>query len=750
MTAPAAELPSLQALDQLAAGEWREPHSLLGFHRANDGARILLFRPDAERVTVCLGSGEVLAARNIHRPAFYLAQLSPAQAKEVDEALAKGTRAYLLRVGLTGGAELEVPDPYALSPTLGPTDLHLLAEGTDRYLYRHLGANPRRHQGVDGTAFAVWAPNAAGVRVVGEFTGWESALLPMRNLGESGIWELFVPGVGPGDLYKYWLLHRDGSWAYKFDPVAKAMEVPPRTASVVTDSKFRWSDETWMEKRRSADPLQQPLGVYEVHLGSWRTVAEDGYRPLTYRELADQLGDYALDMGFTHVELLPIAEHPFGGSWGYQVSGYFAPTARYGSPDDLRYMIDSLHRRGLGVLLDWVPGHFPRDEFALGNFDGTALYEHSDPRLGVHPDWGTAIFNYGRREVRNFLVANALYWFDEFHVDGLRVDAVASMLYLDYSREPGEWLPNRFGGRENLEAIDLLREVNSLVYESHPGALMIAEESTSWPGVSHPVYTGGLGFGMKWNMGWMHDTLNYFAQDPLYRRYHHNTITFSLIYAWSENFVLPLSHDEVVHGKGSLLAKMPGDDWRKFANLRALFAYQWAHPGKKLLFMGSEWGQRSEWNADQSLDWFLLDHPAHLGMQQLVRDLNKVYSREPALYEVDFASHGFRWIDASNSEANVIAFLRYSADGSRHLACLCNLSPVPRHGYQIGLPEAGPYLEVLNTDSEFYGGSNLGSLGEIAVVPMPWNGLPHSASVTLPPLATVWLVPRDQHGKRVP
>ena len=450
LTTPAAELPSLQALDQLAAGEWREPHSLLGFHRAPNAAWILLFRPDAERVTICLGSGEVLAARNVHRPAFYLAQLSSAQTDEVEEALAKGTRAYLLRVGLASGAELEVSDPYALSPTLGPTELHLLAEGTDRYLYRHLGANPRRHQGVDGTAFAVWAPNAAGVRVVGEFTGWESALLPMRNLGESGFWELFVPGVGPGDLYKYWLLHRDGNWAYKFDPVGKAMEVPPRTASVVTDSKFSWSDETWMEKRRIADPLQQPLGMYEVHLGSWRTVADDGYRPLTYRELADQLGDYALDMGFTHVELLPIAEHPFGGSWGYQVSGYFAPTARYGSPDDLRYMIDSLHRRGLGVLLDWVPGHFPRDEFALGNFDGTALYEHSDPRLGVHPDWGTAIFNYGRREVRNFLVANALYWFDEFHVDGLRVDAVASMLYLDYSRKPGEWLPNRFGGRENL------------------------------------------------------------------------------------------------------------------------------------------------------------------------------------------------------------------------------------------------------------------------------------------------------------
>jgi 1,4-alpha-glucan branching enzyme len=743
-------LPSVEALDQLAGGEWREPHSLLGFHRSEQTAWILAFRPDAEQVKVRLTSGEVAAVRNMHRPAFHLAQLSSAQAEEVEAALAGATQAYRLQMTLPGGAELELSDPYALSPTLGPTDVHLLAEGTDRYLYRHLGANPRRHQGVEGTAFAVWAPNAAGVRVVGEFTGWESSLLPMRNLAESGIWELFVPGVGPGDLYKFWIRHRDGSWAYKFDPVAKAMEVPPRTASVVTDSHYDWSDQDWLDRRRERDPLQRPLAVYEVHLGSWRTVADEDNRPLSYRELAHQLADYALDMGFTHVELLPIAEHPFGGSWGYQVSGYFAPTSRYGSPDELRYMIDTFHQRGLGVILDWVPGHFPQDEFALGHFDGTALYEHSDPRLGVHPDWGTAIFNYGRREVRNFLVANALYWFDEFHVDGLRVDAVASMLYLDYSRNPGEWLPNRYGGRENLDAVELLREVNSQVYESHPGALMIAEESTSWPGVSHPVYTGGLGFGMKWNMGWMHDTLEYFAQDPIYRRYHHNTITFSLIYAWTENFVLPLSHDEVVHGKGSLLAKMPGDDWRKAANLRALFAYQWAHPGKKLLFMGSEWGQRSEWNADRCLDWFLLEYPSHRGLQQLVHDLNSTYASEPALYQVDFAPAGFQWIDASNSEANVIAFVRYSADRSRHLVCLCNLSPVPRHGYQIGLPGDGSYLEALNTDSQFYGGSNLGNFGEIHVAAVPWHGLPNSAAVTLPPLATVWLAPKDQNRVPVP
>lgn len=501
-----------------------------------------------------------------------------------------------------------------------------------------------------------------------------------------------------------------------------------------------------MEAREGVDPLSQPVSMYEVHAGSWRHRGESSGQPLSYGELGEQLGHYASEMGFTHVELMPLGEHPFGGSWGYQVSGYYAPTARYGSPDDLRQMIDTLHRQGVGVILDWVPGHFPRDDFALSRFDGTALYEHLDPRMGLHPDWGTAIFNYGRREVRNFLVANALYWLEEFHVDGLRVDAVASMLYLDYSRKEGEWLPNRYGGRENLDAIDFIRELNTLVYQAHPGALMIAEESTSWPGVSHPTYTGGLGFGMKWNMGWMHDTLDYFGHDPVHRRFHHNTLTFSMVYAWSENFLLPLSHDEVVHGKGSLLARMPGDDWRKFANLRALYGYQWAHPGKQLLFMGSEWGQRAEWDADQSLDWFLLEQPLHRGMQHLVRDLNRVYRHEPALFERDFDPSGFRWIDASNADANVIAFVRYSAARDRHLVCVCNLSPVPRFGYRLGLPEAGAYREVLNSDSQFYGGSNLGSLGLIQSEGRPWHGLPCSAAITLPPLATVWLVPEAQAG----
>nr|MDA8333035.1 1,4-alpha-glucan branching protein GlgB [Candidatus Dormibacteraeota bacterium] len=494
----------------------------------------------------------------------------------------------------------------------------------------------------------------------------------------------------------------------------------------------------------STQPLSSPVSVYEVHLGSWRRRA-DGSFP-TYRELGEELGDYARDLGFTHVELMPVAEHPYGGSWGYQVSGYYAPTARYGDPQDFLEMVNSLHRAGVGVILDWVPAHFPRDEFALSRFDGTALYEHQDPRLGVHPDWGTAIFNFGRREVRNFLVANALYWLDEFDVDGLRVDAVASMLYLDYSRRPGEWLPNQFGGRENLEAVEFLREVNVAVYGEHPGALMIAEESTAWPGVSRPVYTGGLGFGLKWNLGWMHDTLDYFSRDPIHRRYHHNSLTFSLMYAFSENFLLPLSHDEVVHGKGSLLGRMPGDDWRKLANLRALYGYMWAHPGKQLLFMGDEFAQRREWDADSYLDWHLLDLPEHLGVQRLTRDLNRIYRAQPSLYELDFDPRGFRWIDGSNADANVIAFARFADDARRHLVCLCNLSPVPRFGYRVGLPASGAYREVLNTDSRHYGGSDLGNLGVVEATPTPWHGLPNSATVTLPPLATVWLAPEPPPG----
>ncbi len=733
-----------KSLKGLLRGTLGDPHSLLGFHRTADGGRIVTFHPGATHVLSVVAGQQVPALSIPSVPGLFVGEVSPARADEIEAKLAAGELAYTTRVGADDGTLRDGPDPYCLPPTLGPTDLHLLGEGRDRFLYRHLGAHPRTHQGVDGTAFAVWAPTALGVGVVGDFNGWDATWLPMRNLGGSGIWELFVPTVSEGETYKYRITHQDGSSAYKADPVAQAMELPPRTASVVTRSHFNWSDGTWLRSRAAAQPLNNPMSTYEVHLGSWRRSSSDPSRPLSYLELADQLGNYCVKMGFTHVELMPIAEHPFGGSWGYQVSGYFAPTARYGTPDDLRKMVDIFHNLGVGVILDWVPGHFPRDEFALNRFDGTALYEHLDPRLGLHPDWDTAIFNYGRREVRNFLVANALYWFDEFHIDGLRVDAVASMLYLDYSRKEGQWLPNRFGGRENLEAIDLLREVNTLVYREHPGAVMIAEESTSWPGVSRPTYSGGLGFGMKWNMGWMHDTLDYFANDPVYRKFHHNRLTFSLMYAWTENFVLPLSHDEVVHGKGSLLAKMPGDDWQKAANLRALLGYQWAHPGKQLLFMGGEFGQRAEWDADGELDWFLLEQPLHHGLQLLVADLNRCYRAEPALYQRDFAPEGFRWIDASNADANVIAFLRFSADGTRHLACVCNFSPVPRYGYRLGLPEKGGYYELLNTDSHYFAGSNQGNLGGIMSVQAPWHGLPNSTSLTLPPLATIWIVPESQ------
>ncbi|HVD02843.1 MAG TPA: 1,4-alpha-glucan branching protein GlgB [Candidatus Dormibacteraeota bacterium] len=735
-----------ESLARLLSGTMGDPHSLLGFHQTSDGGRIVSFCPDAALVQ-SLVDGEQIPAHSLPSfPGIFVESLSPDQAATVEAKLAAGELAYTTRIAASDGIVREGPDPYCLAPTLGPTDIHLLIEGRDRFLYRHLGAHPRVHQGVEGTAFAVWAPNAVGVAVVGDFSGWDTPWLPMRNLGGSGIWELFVPQVAEGAFYKYRISHQDGSTSYKTDPVALAMELPPRTASMVTRSHFSWSDGRWMVERAARQPLHEPMSTYEVHLGSWRHARPEGTQPLTYLELAEQLGSYCEQLGFTHVELLPIAEHPFGGSWGYQVSGYFAPTARYGSPDDLRQMVDSFHRRGIGVILDWVPGHFPRDEFALSRFDGTALYEHQDPRLGLHPDWGTAIFNYGRSEVRNFLVANALYWFDEFHVDGLRVDAVASMLYLDYSRKEGQWLPNRFGGKENLDAIDLLREVNTLVYREHPGAVMIAEESTSWPGVSRPTYSGGLGFGMKWNMGWMHDTLDYFANDPIYRKFHHNSLTFSLMYAWTENFVLPLSHDEVVHGKGSILAKMPGDDWQKAANVRALLGYQWAHPGKQLLFMGGEFGQRAEWDADAELDWFLLEQPLHRGIQKLVSDLNWSYRAEPALYQRDFAPEGFRWIDASNADANVIAFLRFSADGTRHVACVCNLSPVPRHGYRLGLPAEGSYYELLNTDSHYYAGSNQGNLGGITSVEAPWHGLPNSASLTLPPLATLWIAPASQRS----
>jgi 1,4-alpha-glucan branching enzyme len=632
-------------------------------------------------------------------------------------------------------------DPYSFLPTLGELDIHLVMEGRHEQLYERLGAHVREIDGVTGTAFAVWAPNARSVSVVGDFNSWDGRLHPMRSLGSSGIWELFVPGVDSGQKYKYEIRAQDGRLRIKADPVAFATEMPPANASVVYRSRHEWADEEWLQARAQKDWLREPVSIYEVHLGSWRRNPLEDNRALSYLELADELAAYVTDLGFTHVELMPVMEHPFSGSWGYQVTGYFAPTSRFGSPDDYRCFVDRLHRNGVGVILDWVPAHFPRDDWALAQFDGTSLYEHSDPRIGAHPDWGTLIFNLSRNEVRNFLLSNALYWLREQHGDALRVDAVASMLYLDYSRKAGEWLPNMFGGRENLEAVDFIKLMNETVYGREGGIFTAAEESTAWPGVSRPTYLGGLGFGFKWNMGWMHDTLLYFQKDPVYRRFHHHTLTFSLMYAFSENFVLPLSHDEVVHGKRSLLDKMPGDRWQKFANLRSLYAYMWAHPGKKLLFMGGELGEWEEWNYDGSLHWNLLEYAEHQGVQSLIRDLNRVYRSEPAMYEVDFDPRGFRWLEANDAANNVLAFARLDEQGERPVVCVLNLSPVPRYEYRVGMPKCCRWRELLNTDSAFYGGTGVGNMGGVEAEPVPWHDQPFSAQLTLPPLGAVWLVP---------
>jgi 1,4-alpha-glucan branching enzyme len=634
-----------------------------------------------------------------------------------------------------------VDDPYRWLPTLGEVDLHLIAEGRHERLWEVLGAHVRSYDTaggtVSGTSFAVWAPTARGVRVTGDFDGWSGHAHPMRVLGSTGVWELFVPGIGPGTRYKFRILGRDGRWRDKADPLAFRTEVPPATASIVDASSYEWTDQAWMDARAGRHPHAEPMSIYELHLGSWR-------QGLGYREIADELVDYLGETGFTHVELLPVAEHPYGGSWGYQVSSYYAPTARFGTPDDFRYFVDTLHRAGYGIIVDWVPAHFPRDEWALARFDGGPLYEHADPRRGEQPDWGTLVFDFGRTEVRNFLVANALYWLDEFHIDGLRVDAVASMLYLDYSRPDGAWLPNAYGGRENLDAVSFLQEMNATVYKHHPGVVTIAEESTAWPGVTRPTHLGGLGFGLKWNMGWMHDTLAYAGHDPVHRAFHHNQMTFSLMYAFSENFVLPLSHDEVVHGKGSLWTRMPGDAWNKAANLRALLAYMWAHPGKQLLFMGGELGQVREWSEQRSLDWYLLDDPLHAGIQSLVADLNRTYRAQPALWTKDTTPDGFSWIDANDATGNVLTFLRHGVDDAgvaSVLACVANFAGQPNEGYRVGLPYAGRWREVLNTDAEAYGGSGVGNLGSVEAQAQPWHGRPASVVLRLPPAGVLWLVP---------
>ena len=619
---------------------------------------------------------------------------------------------------------------------LGEIDLHLFGEGRHEEIYKKLGAHVTKVGRTKGVTFAVWAPHANSVSVVGDFNGWDGSRHQMRMLGSSGVWELFIPKLAEGILYKFEIRGPNTPPFFKADPYAQFTEVPPDTSSIVYTSRYKFRDAKWMKNRAGREHFRKPLSIYEVHFGSWRRRMEDDNRPFTYREMAEPLANYITQMGFTHVEFLPLKEHPYGPSWGYQVTYYYAPSARYGEPDDLRYLIDYLHQRGIGVIMDWVPAHFPKDGFALGRFDGSALYEHLDPRKGEHPDWGTYIFNYGRNEVRNFLVANALYWFNEFHVDGLRVDAVASMLYLDYSRKEGEWVPNQFGGRENLEALSFLKELNETTHRACPGIMMVAEESTAWPMVSHPIYAGGLGFDFKWNMGWMHDTLKYFQTDPLFRAGNHNALTFGLVYAWSENFILPFSHDEVVHMKGSLLNKMPGTTEQKFATLRALYGYMWAHPGKKLLFMGGEFGQWREWTETESLDWHLIEDSLHGGIQKLVGDLNRLYDPEPALWDADGQPAGFEWLDVNNAAENIVAFIRRSPQTGRELICVCNFSAVPKKDYRVELLSKANYDLILNTSSETYGGHE-----GVAI-----NG----SSIDLPPLTTLWFAPRKVTKKSQP
>ncbi|HEY2041119.1 MAG TPA: 1,4-alpha-glucan branching protein GlgB [Jatrophihabitans sp.] len=709
-------------LDQLVSGSHAQPHSVLGAHPAGENSTVIrTLRPEADSVEVVIGGTR-------HK----LEQLHPGGV--FGGTVDTDPTDYRLAVRY-GANEFIVDDPYRWLPTLGELDLYLLGEGRHEQLWEVLGSHVRSYDTpsgvVTGTSFAVWAPNARGVRVVGDFDYWSGRAFPMRSMGSSGVWELFVPGVGDGTRYKFAILGADGVWRDKADPMAFATEVPPETASVVFTATHEWQDEAWLNKRAQTPWHAAPVSVYEVHLGSWK-------QNLGYRDLADELVTYVQRMGFTHVEFLPVAEHPFGGSWGYQVTSYFAPTSRFGTPDEFRFLVDALHQAGIGVIVDWVPAHFPKDAWALARFDGTALYEHADPRRGEQPDWGTYVFDFGRTEVRNFLVANALYWLEEFHIDGLRVDAVASMLYLDYSRKAGEWLPNKHGGRENLEAVAFLQEMNATVYKRVPGVITIAEESTAWPGVTRPTHLGGLGFGFKWNMGWMHDTLSYIQHEPIYRQYHHHQMTFSMVYAYSENYVLPFSHDEVVHGKGSLLNKIPGDRWQQMATLRALYAFMWAHPGKQLIFQGSEFAQGGEWSEGRSLDWWLLDSPDHSGVQQLVTDLNNTYRQRRALWSQDIDPAGFGWIDANDASGNVFSFLRWGDDGSV-AAVVVNFSAVPHEDYRLGLPKSGEWAEILNTDAESYGGSGVGNLGAVTAGDKSWHGQPSSATVRVPPLGAIWL-----------
>ena len=705
----------------IVGGSHPQPHDTLGQHAVEGGSVIRALRPIASSVTAVRTDGSRVDLGHV--------------ADGLWQGFAAGAgQAYRLESTYAGAPDWIADDPYRFVSSVGEMDLYLWAEGRHEQLWHVLGSHLRPHEGVDGTSFSVWAPHAKAVRVIGDFNNWNGVGHAMRRLDDNGVWEIFVPALESGNTYKFELLTQQGEWVTRADPMARYTEVSPATGSKVGTTQFEWADDSWMSRRASTDVQKSPMSVYELHVGSWRP-------GLDYRSLAIELIDYVTQLGFTHVEFMPLAEHPFGGSWGYQVTGYYAPTSRFGHPDDLKYLIDCLHQAGIGVLMDWVPGHFPKDEWALAKFDGQPLYEHSDPRRGEQMDWGTLIFNFGDSQVRNFLVANALYWLEEFHIDGLRVDAVASMLYLDYSREEGQWLPNKYGGRENLEAIAFLQEVNATAYKRNPGIIMIAEESTSWPGVTKPTTSSGLGYGMKWNMGWMNDTLRYMHEDPINRSYHHNLLTFGLVYAFSESFLLPISHDEVVHGKGSLLHKMPGDQWQKLANVRVYLAFMWAHPGKQLLFMGSEFGQPSEWSEERGLDWWILDQPVHRGLQKLVTSLNHTYTASPALWEQDNDAAGFEWLDGGNSLQNVVAFVRWSRSGDP-LVGIFNFGGNPIGPYRIGLPFGGTWDEVINTDAEEFGGSGVGNYGSVQAADEPFQGRQASVELTLPPLGGLWLKPR--------
>jgi len=732
----------------IAGAYYSTPFDVLGMHHVTidgePGLVIHTFQPQAVEVAAVREDGRRHPMERIHPDGLF-------------ETVFPGETVFFrYRFSITLPGEeprgYETEDPYRYPPVLSDFDLHLFSEGNHFRLHEKLGAHVIRHDGADGVSFAVWAPNAERVSVIGEFNQWDGRRNPMRPRGTSGLWEIFIPGLKQGDRYKYEIKTRYmGYTAVKTDPFGLCAEMRPNTASVVWDlNRYQWKDEEWMARRRERQSLNSPIAIYEVHPGSWRRIADPiGLRWLSYREMADELVPYVNEMGFTHIELMPITEYPYDGSWGYQATGYFAPTSRYGSPDDFRYFVDQAHAAGIGVILDWVPAHFPKDGHGLSFFDGTYLYEHADQRQGEHQDWGTLIYNYGRNEVRAFLLASALFWLERYHIDGLRVDAVASMLYLDYSRKEGEWLPNQFGGRENLEAVAFLKRFNELVHQEHPDTLTFAEESTAWPMVSRPVYLGGLGFDLKWNMGWMHDMLEYAQKDSIHRHYHHNNLTFSLLYAFTENFVLPFSHDEVVHGKGAMLSKMPGDYWQKFANLRALYGYMYAHPGKKLLFMGCEIGQWNEWNYQDQVEWSLLDFASHRKLRDYVKNLNHVYAAEPALHEVDFNWEGFEWIDVHDVDNSIVTFLRRARNRNDFVVVLANFTPVPREGYRLGVPAPGYYSELLNSDSIYFGGSNMGNAGGLPSEPTPWQGQPHSIMVTVPPLAVVFFK-RKQEGSSGP